>query len=63
MSVFCLAMEHPSVIQKAWCHIHGEYETAMCESYTSGKGVELSPELWTTKGSQIPESQGNSRRN
>lgn len=51
MSVFCLAMEHPSVIQKAWCHIQGEYATAMCESSTSGKGVKLSPELWTTKGS------------
>ncbi|XP_041327200.1 endosomal/lysosomal potassium channel TMEM175 isoform X4 [Pyrgilauda ruficollis] len=34
VSVFCLAMEHPSVIQKAWCHIQGEYETAVCESST-----------------------------
>lgn len=49
MSVSCLSMEHPSVIWKAWCRIQGEYETAMSESSTSGKGVELSPELWITK--------------
>lgn len=50
LSVFCLSMEHPSVIQKAGCPIQGVYETAMCESSKSGKGVELPPELWTTKG-------------
>lgn len=56
MSGFCLSVEHPSVIWKAQYHIEGTLledcnETAMCESSTSGKGVELSPELWTTKGS------------
>lgn len=51
MCLLCLSMEHPSVIQKAWCHIQGEYEAAMCKSSTLGKRVELSPDLWVTKGS------------
>lgn len=51
VSILCLSVEHPSVTLKACCHIKGDYETAMCESSTSVKEIELSPELRTTKGS------------